>query len=414
MPDLLFSDNNGNILSDPQLQATGMEGRLISRLDASELIRLPPGARLFMMPSRKAVGYDPVSAKFVTLRDRLSVAAFLPAGYTATYSASYVISGAPKQLPLLSYAAACIHKNELYAAAVNIDRDRRHDCRYIDIDRVTGSVVKISALFPKNRLINHLSDCALVHGCPNAQNFFLSRYEAPLPVSPVCNSSCYGCISLQRGKSCPASQPRITFVPASEEIAEIAVFHIERTKDPIVSFGQGCEGEPLLQHKLIAESIRRIRKVTAKGTIHINSNGSMPDALKALISAGLDSVRISLNSARDEYYTMYYRPKGYSFSDVTASIRTADKGGIHVSLNYLTMPGFTDMSEEFQALKRLLRKHKIDMIQWRNLNYDPLKYFEQLKVNSAKCDLLGIKNLISSLKKEFPRIRMGYFNPSIR
>ncbi len=414
MPQLLLSDAKGNIRTDPRLGATGMEGAQVSRLSASCLIKLPPGSRLFMLPRRSAIGYDSYSGKFVSKDGELSVAAFLPSGYTATYTAAYREIGKPIQLPLYSYAAVCAHDKDLYATAIRIDKDKRHDCRYIDLNTVRKNVAELSKLFPKNRLVGHLKTCALVHGCPNAQNFFLSRYEAPLPTSPRCNASCFGCISFQPGKRCPASQPRIKFVPTSEELTQIALFHIEHVKDPIVSFGQGCEGEPLLQHRLIKDTIGSIRKLTSKGTIHINSNGSNPEAIKSLISAGLDSARISLNSARSEYYMKYYRPRGYDFDDVMSSIRITKKGGAFVSINYLTMPGFTDIRDEALAFRRLIGRYKVDMVQWRNLNYDPLLYFQQLGVCPEADELLGIKNVISSLKKEFPRVRMGYFNPVIK
>jgi len=82
--------------------------------------------------------------------------------------------------------------------------------------------------------------------------------------------------------------------------------HIKNVKNPIVSFGQGCEGEPLLQSTVIEKAIEAIRRETSKGTIHMNSNGSKPDSLARLLDAGLDSVRISLNSARKSFYLRYY------------------------------------------------------------------------------------------------------------
>ena len=74
--------------------------------------------------------------------------------------------------------------------------------------------------------------------------------------------------------------------------------HLQRAKRAIVSFGQGCEGEPLLQAETIAQAIRLIRSHTDRGTINLNSNASLPEAVERLISAGLDSIRVSLNSAR--------------------------------------------------------------------------------------------------------------------
>ena len=251
----------------------------------------------------------------------------------------------------------------------------------------------------------------MTHGCPNAQNLFLSRYEAPLPTSPSCNAACAGCISYQKG-AVQCSQPRIKFVPRPEEISEIALFHIEHVKDAIVSFGQGCEGEPLLQSKLIEEAIAVIRAKTGRGTINLNTNGSLPDRLAELFDAGLDTVRISLNSARADHYSRYYQPRGYTFEDVMQSIKIAKRKGAFVSLNYLTMPGFTDSRDEITALTRLIEKYKVDMIQWRNLNYDPLLYFKILKMPGLEAaDLMGIAQEMNYLKKRFPIIRMGYFNP---
>ena len=404
----------GNISFDTHLEAAGMKGGLISRLESSDLIRLPPTSKLFILPSRSAIGCDTSTGRFMAMEGVFAVAAFLASGYTATYSAAYKPIGSPKQLPLFSYAAVCMRKNELYTAAIHIDRDRRHDCRYIDMIDVQKGAMKLAKLFPKNRLIGHLKDCALIYGCPNAQNYFLSRYEAPLPTSPSCNASCAGCISFQPDKRCPASQPRIKFVPTAEEIGQIALFHIENTKRPIVSFGQGCEGEPLLEDRLIERSISLIRKQAKDGTIHMNSNGSRPEALARLLDAGLDSVRISMNSAREIYYARYYKPRGYGFKDVLKSIKITKEKGAFVSINYLTMPGFTDAKDEFTAFRDLVSKYGIDMVQWRNLNYDPMRYFEELKAWPKSSELLGVKTVIDSLRKKFPRLRMGYFNPSLR
>ena len=133
-----------------------------------------------------------------------------------------------------------------------------------------------------NRLIQHLGKCCLTYGCPAARNYFLGRWEAPLPTSPACNARCLGCISLQPSGCCPATQDRITFVPSAKEIGEVAVPHLETAENPIVSFGQGCEGEPLLQADVIDQAIRLIRSSTSRGTINLNSNSSLPDQVRGL------------------------------------------------------------------------------------------------------------------------------------
>ncbi|NCC56057.1 MAG: radical SAM protein, partial [Synergistales bacterium] len=74
---------------------------------------------------------------------------------------------------------------------------------------------------------------------------------------------------------------------------------------------------------VICPSIRAMRAETARGTINFNSNASLPDKIDALAAAGLDSLRVSLNSAREDFYTAYYRPRGYCFADVRESLRRA-------------------------------------------------------------------------------------------
>ncbi len=413
MPELLITDRRGRILRHPVLEAAGMEGGNFFRLGASPLIKMPPESRLLMLPDRAPAGYDPGAKEFVILKGHRTLAVFTPPAYTVTHNAAYREMGEVPMLPLFSYAACAFLKGKIYVAAMKVDRDIRHDLRFIDLNAVKKNLKRIKKIFPHNRLVNHLGRCALNYGCPNAQNFFLSRFEGPLPTSPRCNAGCSGCISYQPRKGCvKAAQPRIDFMPTAEEVAEIAIFHINNTKDPIVSFGQGCEGEPLLAGEVVERAIRLIREKTSKGIININTNASLPRTIARLFDAGLDSMRVSMNSARDIYYTRYYRPRGYDFKDVLDSIRTAKKKGGFVSLNYLTMPGFTDSKDEFAALRRTLHNHPIDMIQWRNLNHDPARYFRVLKLKVAESDILGIREAIQILKKDFPRLKMGYFNPS--
>ncbi len=412
---LLVSDAKGRITNISGLGAAGMKGGLFFRLRQEELIRLPPASVLFMLPRRLPAGYNCETDRFIVLKDKyFAVAAFISPGFTITYNAAYREINGAVQLPLFSYAAVVFYNNGFYVPAIKIDKNIRHDPRFIDINLVRNGIRKFKKQFHKNRLIAHLKNCALINGCPNAQNFFLSRFEAPLPVSPSCNAHCAGCISYQPDNRCPATQPRIKFVPTPEEVAEIALFHIDNVRNAIVSFGQGCEGEPLLAGDVIEKAIRLIRKETSNGTININTNASKPEMLSGLFDAGLDSVRVSLNSVRKEYYMRYYKPRGYAFKDITRSIKIAKKKGAFVSINYLTVPGFTDLKDEFTALEKFIAAYSIDMVQWRNLNYDPLRYFDELKICVDVSQMLGIRQIIGRLRKKFPNLMMGYFNPALR
>ena len=390
-------------------------------LDPGVFLKLPDFSELFMLPGRVPVGFDPATGKTQSLlfdpyfKDRkkcFAVAAFIPPGHSITHNSAYEEEAGAPMLPLFSYAACVFYKNEFYAAAVKVDRDFRHDERFMGGDLIGKNIKHFEKLFPKNRLVPHLANCATVNACANAKNFFLGRFEAPVPTSPVCNAQCQGCISFQpENRDFPSNQKRIQFVPTPEEIAELALYHIREVPDPIVSFGQGCEGEPTLSGDVIEKAIRLIRRETSKGSINMNTNASRPDVIGKLFDAGLNSIRASLNSVREPYYSRYYQPRGYSLREVIESIDTAKRHGGFVSLNYLSMPGFTDSKEEFDALKEFIPAHRVDMIQWRNLNYDPLHYFRDLGLLGKNTEFLGMPQIIKALNHDFPGLMMGYFNP---
>jgi pyruvate-formate lyase-activating enzyme len=413
LPQLLLADRNGRIYNAPYLQATGMKGDCVFRLTRRDLIALPQGSELFRLPGRIPIGYNPMTREFATTGG-YAVAAFVSPGVTVTFNSAYTEGQRPHPLPLFSYAAVARYKGSLYAAAVTVDRERRQDLRFMNMQRVRKNAAKLKRLFSGNRLFKHLKRCALEYSCPAAKNFFLSRYEAPLPASPACNARCVGCISHQPTKRRCATQPRITFVPTPQEIAEIALFHIARTKDPVVSFGQGCEGEPLLVGTTLERAITLIRNKTTKGVINCNTNASKPRTIARLFDAGLDSIRVSINSAREHYYSRYYKPRSYRFPDVTTSIRAAKRRGGFVSLNYLTMPGFTDSRDECTAFTKFVENCRIDMVQWRNLNFDPLAYMRILRYTVDIHKLIGVRKAIARLKRHYPHLMMGYFNPSRR
>jgi len=154
-----------------------------------------------------------------------------------------------------------------------------------------------------------------------------------------------------------------------------------------------------------------IRAKTNRGTININTNGSRPDILEKLFNAGLDSMRISMNSVRKKCYSAYFKPQGYRFADVLKGIDRGVRKGIFVSINYLNCPGFTDTPEEIKALNSFIQKHQINMIQWRNLNFDPVRYIKEMNKVEKHGKPVGMKNLLKQIKKAFSNLKYGYFNP---
>jgi wyosine [tRNA(Phe)-imidazoG37] synthetase (radical SAM superfamily) len=419
-PALLIADSFGNITEFPELETVGMSNGHFEKPDLDDFILLPEGSELFALPGRLPVGWDPVENEPVLLAENpdrpgevvQAVAAFMAPAHTAVFTSSFQTEDQAPVLPLFAYTAVGWRDGRFWVTAFRSDPDRRQDCDQYKQSTVEHQTLKKLKRYKNNRLVQHLGKCCLTYGCPAARNYFLGRWEAPLPTSPECNARCLGCISLQPSGCCPATQDRITFVPTPEEIAEMAVTHLQTAENPIVSFGQGCEGEPLLQADVLVKAVSLIRGKTKRGTINLNSNSSRPGSVKQLAGAGLDSIRVSLNSTLEKYYNLYYRPKGYNFADVKKSIDIMKEAGRFVSLNYFILPGFTDSEEEFTSLCELIESHSPDFIQLRNLNMDPEWYLHALNFPQESSSM-GMRTWLKELKKNFPGLRFGYFNPQV-
>ncbi|MBW1999285.1 MAG: radical SAM protein, partial [Deltaproteobacteria bacterium] len=250
--------------------------------------------------------------------------------------------------------------------------------------------------------------CATNNHCFAAKNLFLRRWEAPIPVSRNCNARCLGCLSHQEGDSCASSHQRISFVPELDEIVSLACDHLENAPDAIVSFGQGCEGEPLTEYRLIAKSIGKIREKTDRGTINLNTNGSWPERIRVIAESGLDSIRISINSARPEYYRAYFRPVNYSFEDVVSSITLSRDLGLYTMVNYLVFPGTSDQEEEIGALVDLIKRTGLNFLHLKNLNIDPYLYVQEMPKSDSPPT--GMRKMVALIREEFPDLQLGYFN----
>ena len=177
----------------------------------------------------------------------------------------------------------------------------------------------------------------------------------------------------------------------------------------MVSFGQGCEGEPLLRWREIARAIRLVRARTRRGSVNVNTNGSLPHALSALIDAGLDACRVSLNSASEDLYAAYYRPVRYRLADVVRSMKLAKDRGAYLALNLLTFPGVTDREEEAERLRRLVADVGADQVQTRSLAIDPDVYMGLARGRGGRGRAIGMQALLDGLKDARPGLVIGNF-----
>lgn len=396
MMKLVYTNENGDLLVANHLEALGGRGKIF--VPADGFIPMPAGATLTSLPGCVPLGRN-ARGKVVSLKEKgWPVAALLPQGFTRTLLPAYRKGeSGPDVLPLLGYTAVALDGDTMKVAAVQTDEHRVWHPDHYNTKDLSWRIRKIRQLFPENRIINQLAHCSFDYGCFTAQNIFYRRWEGGLPVSPGCNARCVGCISEQESQCCPSPQGRIAFRPKVREIAEVGAFHLSgKRKDNIISFGQGCEGEPSLEADRIAKAIGVIRSRTNQGTININTNAGNTESIRTIVDSGLDTMRVSLFSAKEDHYNRYYRPRNYTLADVERSIAYGVEHGVYVSLNLLAFPGFTDREDEIKALLDFIQRTGLQKVQIRNLNIDCEYFYDAL--GFSKENSLGMEVLLENLE----------------
>ncbi|MBQ9537454.1 MAG: radical SAM protein [Desulfovibrionaceae bacterium] len=419
VPNLVLADSQGQIFDHPDLLMLCRRGQEWGLPKPHELLPLPKESELFLLPERQAVGLNPHTGVPEIVEDGFAVAAFVAPGHTLSAHPVYTQEANAQILPLFAYGAVGFANDRFYVAAQKVDNDQRQCFANIARSKIATKARQLQKNYPRNRLIAHIiNNCVARYDCPAARNFALGRFEAPIPTSTSCNARCLGCISKQDAESQIKTTPqcRLTFTPTAQEICEVMRIHAERERErPIFSFGQGCEGDPLTQAGLLTEAISLYRQKSGHGTINCNTNASRPNVIPDLAQAGLTSIRVSLNSAQEHYYTRYYRCQNYTFADVVTSIRVAREHNLFVSLNLLFFPGLTDTEAELQALAKLVGENGVSMIQWRNLNIDPVWYYQTMTQDDEHLPTsslsMGLTTFLKRLKTMCPWLIYGYFNP---
>ncbi|MDH7497160.1 MAG: radical SAM protein [Syntrophomonadaceae bacterium] len=416
-PLALFADEDGQVFEHPRMRLLGRAAEAWVEPQAEEMVPLPGGASLVMVPQYYPVGLATDSEQVVCLQTNpllghgrvYAVAALLPQGFTRTYLPAMVAPAQQARLPMLGYAAVGLVNDEVWVAATQIDGHRRWHPRFYNTPGLERRICARLSRHPENRILQQLAGCARRYSCFTAQNVFYERWEGGIPTMPACNAACLGCIS-EGHEGGESPQHRLAFVPSVEEIVEVGLHHLEKARQGIVSFGQGCEGEPALNGERLAEAIARMRGTTAKGTINMNTNAGCQQGVRAVVDAGLDAMRVTIFSCHPEHYRTYHRPSGYDLGDVEESIAYAKARGVFVSINLLVFPGFTDRVEEVALLEEFIRRTGVDMVQLRNLTIDPEVLAQTFP---AAGETLGIVGLIGRLRA-LPRLRVGGYTHPVR
>src|SRR5436305_5294609 len=151
IPYLVYCTLEGEIREEPRLQALAFGGQ---PLTIADLIPLPDGVTLAMMPDRLAVGRKRHGERQVIGQERgWAVAALLPIGYTRTLLPAYDKVPGTEPLPFFGYSAVAGINGRMYVAAVKTDNPHKWHPRSFPRRKLERLVHEKQAAFPQNRII---------------------------------------------------------------------------------------------------------------------------------------------------------------------------------------------------------------------------------------------------------------------
>ncbi len=461
---LLADPSTGRVYEHPTFELALDTGLDVVRPGKKDLIDIPAGWDLMAMPGTRPVGYDPASGRFapvdtLTVDDEdgprtftpCAVGVHPPPGYVRTHhpAAEYTDTTHPDEklkragagrlsiyqeqhdvigpetsapggdgdsrpgLPLWAYTAVGFGKRGPVAALFQGDETSRWSPDLYYQPDLRSLVDERVAEDPDNRVLKQLAQCATDYLCCCAQNVFYGRWEGAVPIAPACTAACLGCLSKDPEWNTPVPQKRLKFSPTPDEIARVMATHLERADEPMISFGQGCEGEPTMNGPVLVEAVRQTRARTKRGVININTNGSRPEVVRQAAKAGATALRVSLNTFDPEVYTAYYRPADYTFETVMETLRVGRDEGMHISINLLIWPGWTDRMAEVDAISAMVDDGCLHMIQLRNLCVDAGHFRTVLPGRERRGMLLGMRPFTLELHRRHPKLRFGTFNPRL-
>jgi pyruvate-formate lyase-activating enzyme len=396
----VHSDRSGRIVLAADYGAAMFDGAASRTLAGT--IPLPAGTEVIALPERDALGLERSGRPRPLGGGRWSVGAILPIGHLRLGLPAYTDDSRHPALRPRAYAAVGADANgELVVAAAVVEPS----AVTADGRSAPDLAARMSAALrdrPSNRLVRQLARCAKEYRCRAATNAFVRRHDCALPVAAPTNEHPPAVLLLRDDADASPSEPA-AFHPTATEIADVAVDHLE--SGGLVAFGRACEGEPLLAARAVEAAIIAIRERTRRGTVHLETNGSSPIALRRLCDAGLDSVAFRIASARAETYDALHRPEGYRFLDVRAAIGEAIGRKIAVAIVLLLLPGLSDRDAELDATLALA--HELpdgSTLLLRDLAADPQR---ALALVPSAGEPAGMDRLLDRLRSDASHLRIA-------
>ena len=373
----VHTDRTGRVYVSADYGATGFNGASAVPVQG---IALPVDAALVPL-SREAQGFDRSGRARPLGKARWALAATLPPGYTRSLHPAFIPTD--EALEPLAYAALGADRDgQLVVAALVTDPGA------IGSDQTPTPPARIAAALSArsgNTLLRQLARCAREYGCGGAGAIFTGQGDGSLPLGGP-GADLVARHGLERARPTdPAA-----FRPTAAEIAEIGAAHL-RAGGGAVSFGRACDGEPLAQERFVEDAIARIRAITTAGTIHLETDGLRPQALRRLLAAGLGAVTVRLEEG--------------SLAVRRDTLRAAADAGAALAVALPVFPGRTDRAGAVESLLELLASLPGGTLVVRDRPGDP----HHLKDDTPPGEPLGVAAALDRIRHELPRWRIAAF-----
>lgn len=365
----IHTDRAGRIVVAADYGAAAQAGGPARALEQG--IPLPPQARVVPLPDRDAVGIDRQGRPRTLGAGRWAVGAILGPGHLRTWLPACI--GRDDAIPLeaLGYAAVAAGVDGALVVAAVATGEGPTPAPPSEAVLAAAITAGLRA-HPSSGALRQLARRAREHSDAGAAAVFLGQGDGPLPVGG----------------------DRIT----AADLADIAAAHLAGGGTG-VTFGLTGDGDPLERPRVVAEAAGRIREKNPTARIGVRTNAAVAAAIARVAEAGVDTLIVSLASARAETYERLHPARDVRWPDVRGGIRQAVASGLSVTIELLVLPGLTDRSEEADALVGLLRELPSgSALRLRDLAADP---YLVLRANPGS-EPLGIEALLARLRLEAP------------
>jgi len=348
IPNLVFADKNGTVYDHPLLKSVFRTALYDIVPYELEMIPMPPDSQLRVMPDALPYSYDQMQAKIVEFSGGFPVYTELPPGYIRILYPAYKSLG--DDTLKYSHLAPVGWMNENFVVPA-IFIEKKHKLPQQIFKKLKHLIQEDEKLYFLNK--------------KNQLEFLL-------------NSE----IILKNNNDL-------------KQINKILPLLLENNQKFVIT----------LKYDLDIKTNEILKNIINDNiTINLNINSFSYEKLNTSFNEYIDSISFDVESFNPDFL----KKRSINFENITKCFEFAEKQNVYLSVNLLTLPGFTDSIKEHEKTIEFLNAFKIEYIKLRELKTIPHKFFNENKIESS--EILGLKNILKYIKKRCKRVKMGYFS----